>query len=111
MNIITNRIPRPLQCLYDLPPAAAKDFGYLGQAEACEPRLVQYKGVWYDVLDSMPAPVPRPRRGDAPCVRRLGRVHQRLVLLGRPVPLRGRVRRRRRLRRGRQVHLLIKPNQ
>jgi hypothetical protein len=58
MNIITNRIPRPLQCLYDLPPAAAKDFGYLGQAEACEPRLVQYKGVWYDVLDSMPAPVP-----------------------------------------------------
>jgi hypothetical protein len=50
MNIITNRIPRPLQCLYDLPPAAAKDFGYLGQAEACEPRLVQYKGVWYDVL-------------------------------------------------------------
>jgi hypothetical protein len=56
MNIITNRIPRPLQCLYDLPPAAAKDFGYLGQAEACEPRLVQYKGVWYDVLDSMTCP-------------------------------------------------------
>jgi hypothetical protein len=56
MNIITNRIPRPLQCLYDLPPAAAKDFGYLGQAEACEPRLVQYKGVWYDVLDSMTLP-------------------------------------------------------
>jgi hypothetical protein len=70
MNIITNRIPRPLQCLYDLPPAAAKDFGYLGQAEACEPRLVQYKGVWYDVLDSMTCPgavepMPRAMRSQA----------------------------------------------
>ena len=54
MNIITNRIPRPLQCLYDLPPAAAKDFGYLTEDEAYDCRLVQYKGVWYDVWDSIP---------------------------------------------------------
>ena len=54
MNIITNRIPRPLACLADLPEKARKDFGYLAEDEACEPRLVQYKGVWYDVWDSIP---------------------------------------------------------
>ena len=56
MNIITNRIPRPLQCLSDLPPKAAKDFDYLGEADAYDCRLVQYKGVWYDVWDSMRCP-------------------------------------------------------
>ena len=56
MNIITNRIPRPLACLADLPEKARKDFDYLTEDEACEPRLVQYKGVWYDVWDSMTCP-------------------------------------------------------
>jgi len=56
MNITTNRIPRPLQCLSDLPKGAARGFDYLGEAEAYEARLVQYKGVWYDVYDSMRCP-------------------------------------------------------
>ena len=54
MNIITNRIPRPLQCLSDLPEKAQKDFNYIECAH--QPRLVQYKGVWYDVWDSMTCP-------------------------------------------------------
>lgn len=56
MKIITNRIPRPLVCLFDLPEKARKDFDYLGPDEAHECRLVQYKGVWYDVYDSMTCP-------------------------------------------------------
>ena len=56
MNIITNRVPRPLQCLSDLPEKAREEFPYLGEAEAYEPRLVCYRGVWYDVWDSMRCP-------------------------------------------------------
>lgn len=54
MKIITNRIPRPLVCLADLPEKARKDFDYLEDPH--EYRLVQYKGVWYDVYDSMRCP-------------------------------------------------------
>lgn len=54
MNITTNRIPRPLACLHDLPRSAAGDFDYID--DAYELRLVQYKGVWYDVYDSMRCP-------------------------------------------------------
>ena len=54
MKIITNRIPRPLQCLLDLPGKARADFDYLDDPYEC--RLVQYKGVWYDVYDSMRCP-------------------------------------------------------
>lgn len=53
MKIITNRIPRPLVCLADLPEKARKEFPYLTEDHAYECRLVQYKGVWYDVWDSM----------------------------------------------------------
>ena len=56
MNIITNRIPRPLLCLSDLPPKAAKDFDYLTEDEAYDCRLVCYRGVWYDVCDSTRCP-------------------------------------------------------
>lgn len=56
MKIITNRIPRPLVCLADLPEKARKDFDYLTEDHAYECRLVQYKGVWYDVYDSMRCP-------------------------------------------------------
>lgn len=54
MNITTNRIPRPLQCLHDLPKGAAGDFKYIEDPH--EPRLVQYRGEWYDVYDSMTCP-------------------------------------------------------
>lgn len=56
MNIITNNIPRPLACFLDLPEKARKEFPYLGEADAYDYRLVQYKGVWYDVWDSMRCP-------------------------------------------------------
>lgn len=54
MNIITNRIPRPLACLRDLPQGAAKDFKYIEDPH--EYRLVCYRGVWYDVWDSQRCP-------------------------------------------------------
>lgn len=54
MKIITNRIPRPLVCLLDLPGKARADFDYLDDPYEC--RLVQYKGEWYDVYDSMTCP-------------------------------------------------------
>lgn len=52
----TNNVPRPLLPLTDLPEKARKDFDYLGPDEVHEYRLVQYKGVWYDVYDSMRCP-------------------------------------------------------
>lgn len=54
MNIITNRIPRPLLCLSDLPEKAQKDFEYIEDPH--QPRLVRYKGEWYDVWDSQRCP-------------------------------------------------------
>lgn len=56
MKITTNNIPRPLLPLTDLPEKARKDFDYLGPDEAYDCRLVQYKGIWYDVYDSMRCP-------------------------------------------------------
>lgn len=56
MNIITNRIPRPLLPLTYLPEKARKEFPYLSADEAYDPRLVQYRGEWYDVYDSMRCP-------------------------------------------------------
>ena len=54
MKITTNNIPRPLQCLLDLPEKARADFDYLDDPYGA--RLVQYKGEWYDVWDSMRCP-------------------------------------------------------
>ena len=54
MKIITNRIPRPLLPLTDLPKGATRDFQYIEDPH--EYRLVQYKGEWYDVYDSMTCP-------------------------------------------------------
>lgn len=56
MKIITNNVPRPLLPLTDLPEKARADFDYLGPDEVRDYRLVQYKGVWYDVYDSMRCP-------------------------------------------------------
>ena len=53
MKITTNRIPRPLLPLTDLP-SSWRDFDYIEDPH--EYRLVQYKGVWYDVWDSMRCP-------------------------------------------------------
>lgn len=54
MKIITNNVPRPLLPLTDLPEKVRADFDYLDDPYGA--RLVQYKGVWYDVWDSMRCP-------------------------------------------------------
>ncbi len=56
MNIITNNIPRPLRCVLDLPEKAQKDFDYIKGDDRYTPRIVQYKGEWYDVYDTMHCP-------------------------------------------------------
>lgn len=52
MKIITNNKPRVLEALVDLPAEAQKDFDYIKVSDEYSPRLVQYKGNWYDVYDS-----------------------------------------------------------
>lgn len=56
MKIITNNAPCPLLPLTNLPEKARKDFDYLTEDEAYDCRLVCYRGVWYDVWDSMTCP-------------------------------------------------------
>ena len=51
MRIITNNVPRRLHLYAALPPKVRKDFGYLSINDDT-PRMVLYKNVWYDVLDS-----------------------------------------------------------
>lgn len=51
MRIITNNVPRRLHLYAALPPRVRKDFDYLSINDDT-PRMVLYKGVWYDVLDS-----------------------------------------------------------
>ena len=51
MRIITNNVPRRLHLYAALPPRVRKDFDYLS-IDDDTPRMVLYKGVWYDVLDS-----------------------------------------------------------
>lgn len=53
MNIVTNNRPRQLQALVDLSEDAQKEFDYIERDdEKYYPRIVQYKGAWYDVYDS-----------------------------------------------------------
>ena len=51
MRIVTNRVPRRLHLYAALPPKVRKDFDYLSINDSV-PRMVLYRGVWYDVLDS-----------------------------------------------------------
>jgi hypothetical protein len=60
MNIITNNIPRPLYCWYDIPAWAQGDFSYIDGDDRCTERFVMYKNDWYDVYDTMRTPSPVP---------------------------------------------------
>tara|TARA_R110000751_G_scaffold67435_1_gene137687 strand:- start:1554 stop:1871 length:318 start_codon:yes stop_codon:yes gene_type:complete len=51
-NIKSNGIARETVSLSDLPESARGDFDYIDSEEEFTPRLVQYRGVWYDVFDS-----------------------------------------------------------
>lgn len=51
MRIITNNVPRRLHLYAALPPSVQQEFFYIS-IEDDLPRMVLYKGVWYDVADS-----------------------------------------------------------
>lgn len=53
LTIITNNIPRELHALASLPDKVRKDFDYIKEEDAYSLRMVKYKGVWYDVYDTM----------------------------------------------------------
>lgn len=50
LTVITNRVPRSLRYLHELPPKVQKDFDYAFGDQS--PRFVQYKGAWYDAMDT-----------------------------------------------------------
>lgn len=51
MRVITNNQPRRLHLLAALPPRVQREFEYISIDDDL-PRMVLYKGVWYDVVDS-----------------------------------------------------------
>jgi hypothetical protein len=53
VKITTNHKPRQLVGLSDLPAKEIPFFDYIKEDDAYTPRLVQYKGTWYDVYDTM----------------------------------------------------------
>jgi hypothetical protein len=64
MNITTNNQPRELVALCDLPAKDQADFDYIREeGEGNTPRLVRYKGAWYDVWDSQEIRIEGPRNG------------------------------------------------
>jgi hypothetical protein len=60
MEIITNNVARKLCALADLPAKVQKDFDYIDWGEEYTPRLVCYKGSWYDVHDTQAITVRKP---------------------------------------------------
>jgi hypothetical protein len=50
-DITTNRIPRDLLTVEDLPAAAQKNFDYVEGDDRLDPRIVMYRGRYYDVFD------------------------------------------------------------
>lgn len=50
LTVITNRVPRALRCLHELPSKVQRDFDYAFGYES--PRFVHYRGVWYDAMDT-----------------------------------------------------------
>lgn len=51
-RVITNNQPRRLHLLAALPPRIQREFEYISIDDDL-PRMVQYRGVWYDVCDSV----------------------------------------------------------
>ena len=52
MKIATNNISRPMMSFCDLPLSIQSDFDYIENEDKYTSRFVQYKGHFYDVLDS-----------------------------------------------------------
>lgn len=51
MKIYTNNHWRPLLSLADIPEKAQKEFDYIGEEDSFSPRIVKYKGEYYDLGD------------------------------------------------------------
>ena len=62
LTIVTNRQPRELLALCDLPEKARKDFDYIEDEDQFSPRLFAYKGNYYDVCEFMLTPRDEPAR-------------------------------------------------
>jgi hypothetical protein len=52
VDIITNKKPRAMHAVADLPDNVRADFDYVKEDDRYSPRLVRYLGHWYDVYDS-----------------------------------------------------------
>jgi hypothetical protein len=53
LTITTNRIPRDMVAFFQLPAKEMQYFDYIKEDDQYQPRLVEYKGCWYDVYDTM----------------------------------------------------------
>lgn len=56
IKLKTNNQERDLICYLDLPDSFKKEFDYIGEEDTVSPRFVKYKGWYWDVVDTMPAP-------------------------------------------------------
>lgn len=56
LDITTNQHVRPLRALLDLPEADRADFDYIEGEDQYAPRLVRYRGSWWDTLDTEQTP-------------------------------------------------------
>jgi hypothetical protein len=63
LTLTTNHHVRPLRSLAELPEAARRDFDYIEGDDVHTPRLVQYRGSWWDTADTEPAPDDLRRQG------------------------------------------------
>ena len=62
LTIVTNRQPRELLALCDLPEKARKDFDYIEDEDQFSSRLFAYRGHYYDVCEFMRTPDNEPAR-------------------------------------------------
>lgn len=56
LTIKTDHKARELLARYELPMKAQSDFDYMSDDDASSPRIVAYKGQFYDVYESMRVP-------------------------------------------------------
>ena len=56
IKVTCNNVPRHLSALNELPEADRQNFDYIDGADAWTPRLVRYRGEWYDSSDMMLSP-------------------------------------------------------
>ena len=52
LKITSNWVKRPLLAFHDLDPDVQQDFDYVKEEMQWQPRFVQYKGEFYDALDT-----------------------------------------------------------